>query len=844
MVLLGAVLSMLVTPATSVRSAELEEIAISFEVPKVVTKDMLVRYDGTSMYLPVSDVFRLLDINCHFDPQTKKLSGFFLNRDNLYQIDPSTFKATLKDREFPMLPSDCFVIDNDIYMKLDMFRTVFGLMMQFDFSLLRVLLPLNENFPSYQKLKRQEARNKLQKAEAKLRNVKEIPPKREYFSGGVADWMISANPLGGGGQYLDLNLGSMLLGGDFSLSGSGNTVNGFSADQLAYKWHYAFDSNKYVTQTEFGSIYPSVPLGRALKGVMVTNQPQTQRTYFQTIHLNGKLEPGWEAELFVDNRLTDFATSDQTGEYDFAVDLMYGSSTIALKLYGPNGEIKTEEQQVRIPYNLIPKKTIEYTVGGGEVTTPLGKRLHAMPGAYYGVTSNFTVGAGMDLPLASDKKEKVLYAGQATYQVFGNLTASSLISPSNTLQASLNYMLPTFATAGASFARYYDNPYKQTVNQLSNATFSISAPLKIHSRYLGLRYYMSFDKYTTFKAMTINTGFNTSLWKVNLNYTGKYKVTTYPDRKSRTLASQILATVNLSRWFRPQFRFDYDHELKSLSRFGVYVNKRIFGTGQITLSYERNSAAKSNAIMLTFNIFNKVAYFSSRLLYADRQVSMSQIQRGSIRYDRVGEALRFDRRNGVGYGSAVIRPFLDTNNDGVMSKDETALPALRAKVAGMGGRTVNRNSLYYYEGLKPYDEYMVEIDATSLDDPTLKPAYDNFKISLNPNVVTSIDVPVVVASDLSGKVERQTPEGSTGIGGIKVKVLNLSRDVASDITTFNNGEYYYLGLIPGHYRAYIDPEQLSKYGYTTTPESIEFDVLPSDKSGSIQNINFTLIPKP
>ena len=219
------------------------------------------------------------------------------------------------------------------------------------------------------------------------------------------------------------------------------------------------------------------------------------------------------------------------------------------------------------------------------------------------------------------------------------------------------------------------------------------------------------------------------------------------------------------------------------------------------------------------------------------------MQRGSVRYDRVRGAVRFDRRSGVGYGAAVVRPFLDANNDGVVTKGESYLPGVRARISGVGGRAMGQNRWYYYDGLRPYDSYVVQIDPSSLDDPTLRPVYENFRVSLTPNVVTTVDVPIVAASDISGMVYRETAQGKYGLGGIKVKILNISRDIITELTTFNNGEYYYLGLVPGSYRAYIDPEQLAQYGYTTAPESIPFEILPSSNGSSVESIDFSLIPR-
>jgi len=149
---------------------------------------------------------------------------------------------------------------------------------------------------------------------------------------------------------------------------------------------------------------------------------------------------------------------------------------------------------------------------------------------------------------------------------------------------------------------------------------------------------------------------------------------------------------------------------------------------------------------------------------------------------------------------------------------------------------------YYYDRMRPYDEYLVQIDPYSLDDPTLKPSNENYKITLNPSVVTEIEVPIVAASEISGQVKRLVGQGHAGVGAIKVMVLNISKDVLTEITTFNDGAYYYLGLLPGSYRAYLDPDQLARAGYQSQPAAIEFDIKPMAGGQPVENIDFLMVP--
>ena len=831
---------------TATAQTTIEEITVNFEIPRLTAKDIFVHYDGSTVYLPFTEVFRILDLNVGTDPDRTRIEGFFVTKDRRYELRPKEARAVVGGMEIPLPPGSFQYDGMELYLRIDQFKRLFDLDMAFSFSMLRVLLPLNDQFPAYQRLKRKQAREKLEKTEAALRNVKIIPRKHEWFSGGVVDWTLSANPIGGSGQYADMGIGSMLLGGDLSVSGAGNTTTGIRTDEITARWHYAINPNPYVTQVELGSINSGGMLSRSMRGALFTNRPQVQQAYFQTINLTGTLEPGWEVELYADGKLIDYAESDQSGEYHFNVDINYGSSDLQLKMFGPNGEIRTEQEHVQVPYTLVRKGQFEYTSSvGSDVVTP-GRRWYTQANAYYGVFNRITAGLGADIPLSpqiQNISEKPLLSAEATAKILSSAVANVSCSPGYRSLFGLNYTMPSSISANLGLTTFSENKLRNPVEQKYSASLSLSSPIRIGRRYLGLRYNVSRDVYKTFSSTSMNYGFTASVWRLYVNYLGRMKSTRYPSRVARTLTSQMLLSSDLMRWLRPQFRIDYDHTTNGLSRFGVYVTRRFLKTGQISLSYERSPVAKSDMIMFGVNFFTAAASFATRAQYSDHRMAMSQVQHGSIRYDRSVGKLRFDRRNGIGYGSAVVRPFIDADNDGIAGKNEEVLPGLRARIRGVGGRPIGRGRMFYYDGLRPYDSYTIQVDATTLDNPLLKPAYEHFTVSVNPNVVTVVDVPVVMAADISGTVERETTAGKVGVGGMLLHVLNLSKDMISEITTFSSGQYYYLGLVPGTYRAYLDSAQMERYGYVSEPPSIEFEVKPSATGSSVENISFVLKAK-
>lgn len=829
--------------SSGVEARETEEIVLRFEVPKLFQEDILARYDGEHIYLPVIDMFRLLHINLEIDPGFKRLSGRFLNRDNKYYIDLIKSEARCFNNTHSLTDTDVISTVDNLYLRLELYKTIFNLEIYFNFSELSVYLPLDKDFPAYRELKRQAAHEQLQQSQAAIKDIYELPYRRDHLKGGVADWILTLNPLEKRGQYFGLGIGGMILGGDLSLHTTGNSVNGFNSDQLRYRWHYVFKDNRYFSQAEAGEINTGGSIPRSLTGVMITNQPEVQRKYFKTVTVAGQIGEGWEVELYVNNRLVDFATTDQNGEYNFLVDIDYGSTNIRLKMYGPNGEIKIKDEDHRVPYNLIQGGRLEYTLAGGVNENRYGNKKYFQGGMHYGLLDRLTLGFDTDFPIKPEDGEQPLYSAVASFQPFGSVIVNSVYSPRNEASASFSFTKQSLISLSGEYTKYYGNEFRNRMNQTDKIAFSISSPLKVGGRYLGLRYRVSLNRFPGYDVTNMNYGFKIPLFRFHFNYMGNFKVSRFTTRSDKQIASQLFISTSLIRWIRPQFKINFDHDAGRVAGYGLYLQKRIFKRGQLGLSFERNSLTKTEQVTLTFNIFSGFANFSTRGHFSRQNTIVTQTQRGSVRFDQDSRRFYFSRRNGLGLASAVVWPFHDENYNGVLDHGERLLPELKARVGGAQGRRNSSNNLYFYDGLRAYDDYLIQIDPYSLDDPTLQPSHENYRVTISPNVVTSINVPIVTAGGISGMVRREIEGVLSGVGGTRVKVINEVTGKEIVLTTFSDGEFFYLGIVPGMYRIEIDSEQLAQYGYVSEPSSRNFQVKTVEGGDSIDDLNFTIRPK-
>jgi hypothetical protein len=841
-------------PPLAAQDSPFEEIVVNFDVPKLVNADISAQYDGQTLYLPLLEIFRLLEANSTHDQDARQIQGYICSPKDVFVVDVKQGTVKSLGLEF-LLPQDGYLYNGyELYLRIDLLERYFKLTMQFDFSKLQVRLALNQDFPAYQKLKRKLAQQRLLAKKEESKEVYSVPFHREYLKGGVADWMISTNPLGNRRtHYFSLGLGGMLMGGDVTVSGTGDTRDGVDPKQLRYKWHYFVDDNHYLTQAELGEVFTGGMFSRRLDGLLLTNKPQVRRKYFQTIQLSGFLAEGWEVELYIDNRLTDYAYTDRTGEYNFNVDIYYGASSITMKMYGPNGEIKTEELDVKVPYNLIPKGEVEYATAIGKTDGQMESGIFGQANCFYGITSRLTAGVNVDIPVKADRSamlgeevSRPQFGGEVAFQPLANMTMTGFYAPGYAMQGGFSYTQPTVFNVNSQVTRYEPDPIRNPLNQIHNVNVAVSTPVRLWGRYLGLRCNLTHDRYPTSSHLGAHYGFSTSLSYFYANYIGRYKVSQYAeaDRSIKTISSQLIIGARKTWLVRPQCRIDYDHTRNELVKYSILLTRQLFRTGQLSLSFERNEIAKSNLYMVTFNLFTGFADFNSRLVASSDQMAMTEAQHGSIRFNQESGNVTFSRRSGVGQCSAVLQPFVDGNFNNVYDDGEEQIPGLRAKIQGASSQPMGKDKSYYYDRLQPYDEYLVEIDQYSLDNPLLKPVHEGYRVHLNPNMVSVIPVPVVVVSEMSGLVERQSDVGRIGMGGIKVHVVNLVTGANSEITTFNNGEFYYLGLIPGKYRARVLQEQLDAYGCVSQPEMIDFEVKAVEDGSVVENINFLLIPRP
>ena len=376
---------------------EYDEIAVNIEIPGLGAFEMDALIKDEKLYLPVVNLFNFLKIKCEPSPDMDIIKGFFSSPESTYIIDRPNRQITYLDKKYELGQNDIIRTETNVFLLSSWFGKIFGLDCNFSFRSMSVILTARSDLPLIREMKQEEMRKNISRLKGEFKADTVIGRKYPAFKFGMADWgaYTSQEIDGKSDTRLNLDLGAMIAGGEATASLYYNSSTPFSEKQQRYLWRYVNNDFAPLRQILAGKIHTGAlsTLYNPVIGVQLTNTPTTYRRSFGTYLLSDHTEPGWTVELYVNNVLVDFVKADASGFFSFQVPLVYGNTIVKLKFFGPWGEERTREQNINIPYNFLPEKTLEYTASAGIVEDNMASRF-SRARVSYGLSRNITIGGG------------------------------------------------------------------------------------------------------------------------------------------------------------------------------------------------------------------------------------------------------------------------------------------------------------------------------------------------------------------------------------------------------------------------------------------------------------------
>jgi hypothetical protein len=808
-----------------------DEISLILNVQRVGSTEIPAVIFRQEAYLPVKEIFDFLKIRNTISTDLDQISGFIINPETSFIIDKFRNQITYAGHTYPLSPGDLIQTETNLYLKSNYFGEVFGLVCTFNFRSLSVALTTKIELPIIREMQQELIRKNISKLRGEKKADTLIERKFSLLKAGVADWAVISSQQSNAptSTRVTLNLGGTVLGGEASLYLNHTIGQPFDIKAQSYNWRYVNNKNRVIRQINIGRVAPTstTPVFAPINGIQISNTPTSGRRSYGTYTLSNKTEPGWTVELYINNVLVNFMKADASGFYSFEIPMVYGSSEVKLRFYGPWGEERVSEQFINIPFNLIPLRQFEYSASGGIVADDAKSRF-ASAKFGFGLSRRFTFGGGVDYLSSANNGNPIPYLTAST-----RLGSRIMISAEKMYgvksEGTVSYRSPLRLQVDFMYTKYNIGQTVIKNNFIEEKKLILSKSFRV-KKYSGFTR-LSITDYTLIKSKITRAEILTSVIKGRVNT----NLTTYAILSNNKLAtySNLSVSFYLPGGIRFSSQTQFDYQQKNFGMYQASVEKTIFKRAHINVSYQNNLASKSQAfnLGLRYNFSFAQAYFGGS--YANNTITATQSVRGSLLYDNTTGYLGTSNQGQVGRGGVIVVPFLDLNCNGERDEDEPRVDGLHFKVNG--GRIENnkKDTSIRVVGMQAYNTYFIELDKNSFDNVAWQIRNKIIGVEIEPNQFKLVEVPIAVLGEVTGSVALKQGGAINGIGRIIVIIKNArTGKIVVRILTEADGYFSYLGLAPGKYTASVDPAQLKNLKMDLINNNLPFNI-KSNREGDI-----------
>jgi len=812
-------------------SVSVEPFNLSVKFDKIGSQDYYVLYsESKDLYLPISQIFDYLKVNYKTSENGKQIEGNYLDTKNTYKIDFDAKKLTFNSNETTLSETDIQYDMGVTYLSSRLIESVFGLKTNFDFRTLSATISSDNELPITKLKKLDEARKNIKDISGEVKFDAEYPRKYHFFRPGMLDWSISSNQ--SKGVVLEnragLALGAEVFGGELSTWLFYSDQYGFNPNQQRYHWRWVDNNFKAIRQVQIGRIYNRniATILYPVDGIMVTNAPTTIRKAMGTFQIAESTNPEWTVELYINNVLINFTKADASGYFSFQVPIVYGTSEVTLRYYGPNGEEQAERKTYNMPYNMLPVGEFEYRVSGGALlnggaNTPyntLYNTLYGRAETNLGVTKWLTAGAGYEY-LSSIVGNPHIPFGNFTLQPFSRLVLTAEYAHKIRYKGTLNYNFSNNSMFELFYARYDKNQKAIIYNFQEERMAGFSFPTRLQNVSGVTKATFRQHIYPNFQYNAGDLMLSAYYRNFNANLSNYINWTTFDNRN---IYSSLSLGLRFGKGFsfRPSAQYSYtENKPKWFENFislRAELEKQIFKKGYITLGYEKNNLIDFSSVNVAFRYdFSFMSTYASAYYNIDsKSIQTTESARGSLAFGSGNGYVHFDSREAVGRSGISIFPFVDKNFNGTRDDDEPTAADLNVKCNG--GRVYYRknDSIVRVVGLDPFVDYTLSIGESDFKNIALKVISHSIKVTTDPNQFKKINVPVQPMGEMSAVV---VDEFNNGISRILINILDEKGKVEKSLLSETDGFVSYLGLKPGNYFAVVDSTQLKVLNMSAEP---------------------------
>jgi len=809
-------------------SYETFNVTINFD--KIGHKGFNALYkEPSNFYLPIDDLFDYLKIYRNVSSDGQTIKGYLLLEKNTFEIAYAQMQINYLEKKYPIASGEMILDMGTLYIKKEALERVFGFKIKFDFRSLSADFIADFELPLARFMRLEKARENVKKRQDIIEYDSIMPRNYHWYKPGMLDWSIASNQSKDymGETRLGIAAGAEILGGETNVWLNYSDKYGFNKNQQQYYWRWVNNNSVFAKQVQIGRIYNSTiaTLLAPVDGFIVTNAPSTVRKALGNYMLSDHTEPDWIVELYINNVLMNFTRADASGFYSFKVPIVYGTSKITLRFYGPNGEVRSEEKTYNMPYNLLPIGEFEYRISGGTLLDSI-KSKYGRAEANIGLTNWLTVGGGAEY-LSTIVNNPGIPFMNFTFQPVAKLIFTGEYAYKVRTKAHLNYSFVNSSVMELNYAKYNQEQKAVIYNYLEEKDISLSTPIRFKRISGFAKTTIREFNYPNFNFYSGEVIFSGYYLNYNINLSNYFNWT---DMGSKNVYSNLALGAKLGKGLtiRPSVQFNYTTQ--TLISLKVEAEKQVFGKGYLSLGYENNLLVNYSSINLSFRY--DFSFMSSYLstYFSNKQIQTSESAKGSFAFGSGNGYVHKDSHEAVGRSGISIEPFIDLNFNGVRDPGEPLAPKLAVKCTGGKVIYLKNDSIVRIIGLDPFVDYSITLSEVNFDNIAWRIAKHTLKVTSDPNQFKRISVAVQAMTEITSMILDKDGKGK---GRILVNILDENDKVVAKVITESDGYFSYMGLRPGKYRVEVDKKQLEYLKEYSEPLTV---IIGRDFTGDTRDI--------
>ncbi|HEV8265571.1 MAG TPA: hypothetical protein VGQ06_11510 [Gemmatimonadales bacterium] len=836
---LGAAAPVYATPSVPPDTAA-EPVLVELQIGRITRATVQAYRVRSEVLLPLSQFFQLVEVRHRLSPEGR-LEAAMDPGNRRIAIDVHRDTMQFGERRVRLEPEFRLFEGGELYVGAERLGDLFGLRFAVDWAELTVTVVDPGDLPIARRLRRETAREAyLRRAEGPRAEVT-LGLERPRWDGVVLDYSLSSpseDPIASAAY--SLGLGADLGGGSLEVLALGGGPALESPAQVDASWTGVWRDHRWLTQLRLGDAASTGPRGRSLRGVMLTNAPFVRPSLVGALRYAGRLEPGWSVEAYRGGDLVAFDSTDVGGGFAIDLPVRYGENPVDFVAYGPFGEIREFNRTYRVLAELLPAGRFEYGMSAGQCRSVLCDATANLD-LRYGASPRWTVQAGFDQFWRDALPDRL--------HPYGTVVAN----PTNSWALQADVVGGAFARGGVRYEPSVDLRFEGVYTRFARDTapvftvagrtqWALSAFVRPKTEAGFFFFDGHIEQLTTDVGRTTRTRVGASIQKSEVRLLPY--VRTDHDIETRAFAGLNTFVVPRPQWgrFLGAMLVRTATEVQSrggggLASWSAFASRPV-GRGmrlEIGGSWQRGAGGLTYSLTLT-SYFAAARAVTAVTAPPDRSATATQFVQGSVLWDRQAGRVGLAPGPSLERSGLSGRVFLDENANGRRDIGEPGVANVRVLVGSIAARTDSSGGYRVWD-LVPFEPVLISVDSLSLDSPLLVPAFGRVSIVPGPNRFRSLDIPVVQAGVIEGRVVR----AGRGVGGVTLILTERRTGAQRTLVTFTDGAFYLMSVKPGSYDLTVDPRVLDALGVDADP--LPFTLAPTPNGVGRSDLELRLKPR-